>query len=238
MHLPSKAVFICLGALVLTSCLDDGGRQGIPTDPPKPTTTQAAPAPQPTQPAPTTSTTAAAPATTSANRPDPAWLAEVEAGDLAALKRRCWTIAPATVDKMYADADGITAALAAPNWAGPRKTLQPGNPCPTVTDTGVALQYTGADARHVVRRYLSRFTGKPLNPADVEGTYPVVCSASVLANNPGVLTGVTAFRDAEIASASQTLVTAPVTNAAGAVRFAEFTMQLRPDGYCIANVVL
>ncbi len=161
-----------------------------------------------------------------------------KAGDLAALKRRCWTIAPATVDKMYADADGITAALAAPNWAGPRKTLQPGNPCPTVTDTGVALQYTGADARHVVRRYLSRFTGKPLNPADVEGTYPVVCSASVLANNPGVLTGVTAFRDAEIASASQTLVTAPVTNAAGAVRFAEFTMQLRPDGYCIANVVL
>ncbi|MFE9582891.1 hypothetical protein ACFYO1_41420 [Nocardia sp. NPDC006044] len=136
-----------------------------------------------------------------------------------------------------------------------RAALDTGYACPRVATAGADIEYNEADARHTVRRYLARFVGTPLDAADKEGTYPLVCKASPatwdpagtgkaisapLADNPGKLTGATKFADQEISSerlrGDYLAVEVPVTNSAGVTKTRTFTLTSGPQGYCIGDV--
>ncbi|WP_433561660.1 hypothetical protein ACQP1O_29275 [Nocardia sp. CA-151230] len=99
--------------------------------------------------------------------------------------------------------------------------------------------YTEDDARYTVRRYLSRWIGQPLQPDDTEGRYPLVCAGSTLANNPGRLTGTTAF-DADRMTArtgdTGAAVTVPVTNSSAVTTVLTFTLRAATQGYCIVDI--
>ncbi|MFE3194200.1 hypothetical protein ACFXHA_34700 [Nocardia sp. NPDC059240] len=97
------------------------------------------------------------------------------------------------------------------------------------------------DARYTVRRYLSRWIGQPLQPDDTEGRYPLVCAGSVLANNPGKLTGTISF-DNDRMAAHRTgdggaEVTVPVTNSATVTTIISFTLRAAAQSYCIEDII-
>ncbi|WP_225730372.1 MULTISPECIES: hypothetical protein [unclassified Nocardia] len=196
------------------------------------------------------------------------WAADLQTDSITELQAKCWTIAPKNVADMYQDKPAILAALAQPGavtedglvWkyrgttvvADPN-TISWGYTCPRVYPAGTDIGYNEADARHAVRRYLSRFVGTPLDPADQEGHYPLICGAASwdptgsgkpieppLANNPGKLTGVTKFADQEIRSErlrqDYVSVQVPVTNAAGVTQTRTFTLAETAHGYCIGDV--
>ncbi|WP_433197306.1 hypothetical protein ACQP1G_00640 [Nocardia sp. CA-107356] len=192
------------------------------------------------------------------------------------LQSKCWMMAPGNVTDMSADKKAILTALAQPatatqrtvTWqnAGTtvsfdRNAIESGiknstqTVCPWMAQDGADPGPNEADARHTVRRYLSRFVGAPLDPSDKEGTYPLVCKASPanwdptgtgspasapLANNPGRLTGLTKFTDQEIRSerlrADYVAVEVPVTNSSGVTQTRTFTLTEGSDGYCIGDV--
>ncbi|WP_433660887.1 hypothetical protein ACQPW1_00960 [Nocardia sp. CA-128927] len=198
------------------------------------------------------------------------WAADLKTSTVAQLQAKCWTIAPRNVADMYADEQPILAALAQPGtatqdtitWksrtttvAVDRAALATGYACPRVASGGTDIEYNDADARHTVRRYLARFVGAPLDAADKEGTYPLVCkatpatwdptgtgktTAAPLANNPGKLTGATKFADQEISSeglrGDYIAVNVPVTNSSGTTQTRTFTLTDGPQGYCIGDV--
>ncbi|WP_245745843.1 hypothetical protein [Nocardia altamirensis] len=198
------------------------------------------------------------------------WADDLKTDSLTQLQAKCWTIAPRNVADMYADEQAILAALAQPGTADKdgitwknrtvtvaveRAALETEYACPRVATAGADIEYNDADARHTVRRYLARFVGAPLDPADKEGTYPLVCKAAPaswdpkgtgtaiaapLANNPGKLTGATKFADQEIRSerlrGDYLTVQAPVTNSSGATQTRTFTLTAGPQGYCIGDV--
>ncbi|MFE3057012.1 hypothetical protein [Nocardia sp. NPDC059239] len=99
--------------------------------------------------------------------------------------------------------------------------------------------FTEDDARYTVRRYLSRWIGQPLQPDDTEGKYPLVCAGSTLANNPGRLTGTTAF-DADRMTArtgdTGAAVTVPVTNSSAVTTVLTFTLRAATQGYCVVDI--
>ncbi|WP_280499033.1 hypothetical protein [Nocardia cyriacigeorgica] len=136
-----------------------------------------------------------------------------------------------------------------------RAAVASGYACPRVFPAGAEPGYDDADARHTVRRYLARLIGKPLDPSDQEGTHPLICTANPanwdpqgtgsplpapLANNPGRLTGTTAFADQQISSqalrAGYVAVQVPVTNSSGVTQTRTFTLREGSDGYCIGDV--
>ncbi|WP_238815659.1 hypothetical protein [Nocardia brasiliensis] len=198
------------------------------------------------------------------------WAEDLPTSTVEQLKAKCWTVAPRNVAEMYGNEQAVLAALAQPGTATPngitwrnrgttvtveRAALETGYACPRVSSGGAEIEYNDADARHTVRRYLARFVGKPLDPADKEGTYPLVCKATPaawdprgtgkpvaapLANNPGKLTGVTEFADQEISSeplrGNYLTVEAPVTNSSGVTQTRTFTVLAGAQGYCIGDV--
>ncbi|WP_067470404.1 hypothetical protein [Nocardia amamiensis] len=197
------------------------------------------------------------------------WAADLQSHTIAEMQEKCWTIAPKNVADMYGDLQSILAALAQPGtattdavvWqsrtttvAVDRAEVETGYACPRVAAAGADIAYNDADARHTVRRYLSRFIGSPLDPADKEGTYPLVCKASAtwdptatgrpipapLAGNPGMLTGTIEFADQQIRSeqlnTDYIAVPVPVTNSSGVTQTRTFTLRSGPDGYCIGDV--
>ncbi len=198
------------------------------------------------------------------------WADDLSTSTVEQLKAKCWTIAPRNVADMYGNEQAILAALAQPGTATldgitwqnrnttvtvERAALDTDYACPRVATGGAEIEYNDADARHTVRRYLARFVGKPLDPADKEGTYPLVCKAAPaawdpsgtgkpvaapLANNPGKLTGATKFADQEISSKAlrgdYLAVEVPVTNSSGATQTRTFTVLAGPQGYCIGDV--
>jgi hypothetical protein len=198
------------------------------------------------------------------------WAADLRSHTIAEMQDKCWTIAPKNVADMYADQQAVFTALAQPGtttedavvWrspattvAVPRAELESGYACPRVATEGAEIAYNDADARHTVRRYLSRFVGTPLDPADKEGDYPLICKASPatwdpkgtgrpspapLANNQGVLTGATEFADQQIRSeqvnTDYIAVLVPVTNSSGVTQTRTFTLRSGPDGYCIGDI--
>ncbi|MEU6582523.1 hypothetical protein [Nocardia sp. NPDC046763] len=99
--------------------------------------------------------------------------------------------------------------------------------------------FTEGDARYTVRRYLARWIGQPLQSDDTEGRYPLVCAGSTLANNPGRLTGTTAF-DADRMTArtgdAGAAVTVPVTNSSAVTTVLTFTLHAAAQGYCIVDI--
>ncbi|KIA60717.1 hypothetical protein FG87_35370 [Nocardia vulneris] len=198
------------------------------------------------------------------------WADDLPTSTVEQLKAKCWTIAPRNVADMYGNEQAVLAALAQPGTATPdgitwqnrsttvtveRAALDTEYACPRVATGGQEIEYNDADARHTVRRYLARFVGKPLDPADQEGTYPLVCKATPaawdpsgtgkpvaapLANNPGKLTGATKFADQEISSKAlrgdYLAVDVPVTNSSGVTQTRTFTVLAGPQGYCIGDV--
>lgn len=196
--------------------------------------------------------------------------ADLAAGDTTALQAECWMIPPLTVTDMYADSAGVLSALSGPGtladdritWSDDTYTVTveatavaSGYACPRVHPAGTEPTYDTADARHTVRRYLSRLVGEPLDPADREDAYPLVCRATPanwdpqgsgspvsapLANEPGALTGTTAFADQEISSeqigSGYIAVRVPVTDASGVTRSRVFTVTETTDGHCIGDV--
>ncbi|MGK8521428.1 hypothetical protein ACRS6B_07640 [Nocardia asteroides] len=198
------------------------------------------------------------------------WAVDLRSHTIAELQEKCWTIAPRNVAEMYQDQEAILTALAQPGtateegvvWkssattvAVDRAGIETGYACPRVATAGAEISYNDADARHTVRRYLSRFVGTPLDAADKEGDYPLICKASPatwdpkgtgrpspapLANNQGALTGATEFADQQIRSeqvnTDYIAVLVPVTNSSGVTQTRTFTLRSGPDGYCIGDV--
>ncbi|MBO0856351.1 MAG: hypothetical protein J2P18_21590, partial [Nocardia sp.] len=179
---------------------------------------------------------------------------------------------------MYAGKQAIASALAQPstdngtattwksaNGAAPPVTvvaqdsdLATGYACPRVYPAGAAIGFgtadpaQTADARHVVRRYLSRQTGHPLDASDQESTHPLLCTARTawnppgataaeppLAANPNKLSAPTAFADDSLSSnalnGSYLSVTASVT-AKGAKQERNYTLKVTDNGYCVGDV--
>lgn len=242
--------------VVLTGC--GSGEQHDGHSPARlPTATAAVSSAETTSAAPITSGASAAvgevpgnPGAAAALRP---WVRDLTGQDLETLVRKCWTIEPGNARNMYGDKDAILAAVAQPGvdgqfavlWKGPvstvsvkRSEIASGYACPRVYATGSDGAFDDADARYAVRRYLSRWIGKPVNADDIEGKYPLVCPGSVLANNPGRLTGTTGFGEMTTAPAgiSDVLVTVPVTNSSGVTQPMVFTVAVGPEGYCINDI--
>ncbi|MEO7078812.1 MAG: hypothetical protein ABIY38_07955, partial [Rhodococcus sp. (in: high G+C Gram-positive bacteria)] len=100
-----------------------------------------------------------------------------------------------------------------------------------------------------------RFTGTPVNPADLEGNYPLVCDTQAiwdpqgtgaptvppLANNPGRLTGSASYNPESVYVAARdgvyTTVYADVTDVSGVEQNRIFTLTIGSNGYCIGDVV-
>ncbi|MFC8047354.1 hypothetical protein [Nocardia sp. NPDC057353] len=284
---------LLLGGLAVALIAGCDSVSGIPGDEPEPqaeVTTSAAAEPSSGTPAPPPAPEAppvpadAPPVAEVPGAPEAApalrrWAADLNTKSIEELQASCWTLAPAHVAEMYADPAPVLAALAGPGtatdtavtWRGSAVSVRAelrdvaaGYACPRVFATGTTPEYDDADARHVVRRYLSRFVGQPLDAADTEGEHPLVCAATPatwdprgtgtplpapLANNQGALTGVTAFDGTELTSAwlgaGYITVQAPVTQATGATRTRTFTLtdgsadgsgEASAQGYCIGDV--
>ena len=207
------------------------------------------------------------------------WAADLQRLTPAELEAKCWAIAPQNVDTMYTDKAAIVAALAEPGtdsgsavtWKSPatadtaitvvaqRADIESGYACPRVypagTETGFGTYGAAhtADARHVVRRYLARLTGAPVNPADEESTHPLICAAgdawdpngtgaatqAPAAANPNQLPTPTAFADQSISStalnSTYLSISANVT-AGGTQQERTYTVQATDDGYCIGDI--
>lgn len=267
-----------LTAIVLTGC---DSVVGIPEEsPPQAAVRTTPPAALPTTPPPSTSALPPVPADAPpvgavAGLPAAApamqrWAADLRSHTIAEMQEKCWSIAPRNVAEMYEDQQAVLTALAQPGtvtedavvWKSPTTTvavqraeIATGYACPRVATAGAEIAYNDADARHTVRRYLSRFVGSPLDPADKEGDYPLICKASPatwdpkgtgrpspapLANNQGALTGATEFADQQIRSeqvnTDYIAVLVPVTNSSGVTQTRTFTLRSGTDGYCIGDV--
>ncbi|WP_152649408.1 hypothetical protein [Nocardia seriolae] len=114
-------------------------------------------------------------------------------------------------------------------------------PAAPPSQTTAQPAFTEDDARYTVRRYLSRWIGQPLRPDDTEGRYPLVCTGSILAANPGKLTGTMSF-DNDRMTARRTgdtgaEVTVPVTNSSNVTAVRTFTLRAAAQGYCIDDII-
>ncbi|MFF2394362.1 hypothetical protein [Nocardia sp. NPDC058114] len=200
------------------------------------------------------------------------WAADLQTGTVKELQDNCWTIPPATVAEMYADPQAVLAALATPGSATAdtvtwrnrtvtvtvdRESVASGYACGRVSAAGVEPGYDDADARHTVRRYLARATGKPLNAADIEADHPLTCKASPASWDPegtgnpiaapltgdsGKVGNVTSYTGEELRSeqvrGDYLAVHVPVTTSPGGTRTRTFTVVATAEGYCIGDVTI
>ncbi|MBF6213572.1 hypothetical protein IU433_13040 [Nocardia puris] len=116
------------------------------------------------------------------------WLDDVLAGDVKALAVKCWTQPPAEMESRYGDADAIRDAVTRPGvliqfgaqWRGDEVTVHL-RPAELDSECGCPDVYRDEDgvsdekARYTVVRYLSRHLDRPVNPADTESAYPLLC---------------------------------------------------------------
>ncbi|MEV6096298.1 hypothetical protein [Nocardia sp. NPDC051981] len=197
------------------------------------------------------------------------WAADLQGRGLDELAGLCWTMAPPNIQSMYAEPQAIIDALAGPGvssgqsvtWQNAEVTvtaqdrdIATGYACPHVYPTGGELSFNAADARHTVRRFLSRSMGRPLHPTDREDAYPLVCAAgrtwdpdgsgkpatAPLAANPSKPGAVRTFVDQSIKSewprGGYITVSVPVTTAAGDQTKQIYTLKSGSEGYCIGDV--
>ncbi|CAM3252398.1 hypothetical protein [Tsukamurella hominis] len=184
------------------------------------------------------------------------WLADVVAKDLGALTTKCWTQPPSVVGEMYGDAARITEAVSkpgvlgqfGPSWKSATTTVQlrpsevaSSYGCPDVYAAGASIPIE--KARYAVVRYLGRQFGKPVNAADVEADYPLLCQAGGGAPDLSEATGfdagqVGAPREVRNASTTVTSVTAQVATRSGIRKAANFTLDTGPNGYCIRALTI
>lgn len=143
-----------------------------------------------------------------------AWVGGLVSLPTADLVAKCWTIAPESAKRMYADQAPILAAVAHPGVAGQFATIwrdastqvsvrdsevRSGYACPYVQPNGAGNFLAPVDAEYVVLRYLSRVVGKPVNPDDVESKYRLQCNNFPLAASQ-LLAAVTSFDSSSIRS--------------------------------------
>ncbi|MFD3510422.1 hypothetical protein [Nocardia sp. NPDC058666] len=200
------------------------------------------------------------------------WAADLQTGTVEELQEKCWTIPPATVAEMYAAPQTVLKALTGPGTATAdavtwrnstttvtvdRESIASGYACGRVFAAGVEPAYDDADARHTVRRYLARATGKPLDAADIEADHPLTCKASPaswdpdgtgnpvappLTGNSGKVGNVTSFAGDELRSeqirGDYLAVHVPVTTSPGGTRARTFTVTTTAEGYCIGDVTI
>ncbi|MVU79761.1 hypothetical protein GPX89_21270 [Nocardia sp. ET3-3] len=197
------------------------------------------------------------------------WAADLRGRGLDELAGRCWTMAPRNVHAMYAEPQTILDALAGPGsisenavtWQNTEvivtaqdRDIATGYACPHVYPTGGEAGFNDADARHTVRRFLSRATGNPLDPADREDAYPLICAAGrtwdpdgtgkpsnvPLAVNPSKPGTVKTFVDQSIKSewprGGYITVSVPVTTGTGNQTKQIYTLKSGSEGYCIGDV--
>ncbi|MGW6729038.1 protein kinase domain-containing protein [Nocardia sp. NPDC055029] len=179
------------------------------------------------------------------------WLDDVLAGDMSALIRKCWTQSPAEIPRMYGDAEQITDAVRRPGVLGQfgpywrndvlQVSLRPSElrstyGCPIVSDPAVT-RLTDEQARYTAERYLSRVVGYPVNPADVEPDYPLLCTGAQLGS---ALSGVRRFDDKALtvrgSAGSAVIVSAPVTSVDGATTAVELTLDHAANGFCVSRI--
>jgi len=184
-----------------------------------------------------------------------AWVDGLVSLPTADLVAKCWTIAPESARRMYADQAPILAAVAHPGVAGQFATIwrdantqvsvrdseiRSGYACPYVNPNIAGNQLTPADAEYIVLRYLSRIVGKPVNPDDVESKYRLQCNNFPLAASQ-LLAAVTTFDAKSIRSngdLDKPVVTASV-NRGGSTTDIHVSLSGGIDGsdgvYCIAS---
>lgn len=179
------------------------------------------------------------------------WLDDVLAGDMSALIRKCWTQSPAEIPGMYGDVEQIVDAVRRPGVLGQfgpywendalhvslrPSELRSGYGCPIVSDRS-ATRPTEEQARYTAERYLSRVVGDPVNPADIEPDYPLLCNGA----QPGdTLSGVRRFEDKALTIRSSTgsvvTVSAPVTSADGVTSAVDLTLDHAANGFCVSRI--
>ncbi len=184
------------------------------------------------------------------------WLADVTAKDVAALTKNCWTQPPSIIGTMYGDVAKITEAVArpgvlgqfGPTWKSATTTVQlrpsevaSAYGCPDVYAAGGSVPIE--KARYVVVRYLGRHLGKPVNAADVESAYPLLCQVRSGYPDLSEATGfdasqVGAPRRVTNASTTATSVTAQVSTRSGIPKAANFTLDHGANGYCITDLTI
>lgn len=198
------------------------------------------------------------------------WAADLRGNGIGGLTTACWAMAPSNIATMYADPAPIFDALTRPAadagdttvWRNDAVTVvatdadtADGYACPHVFTAGSAIEFNDADARHTVRRYLSRMIGDPVHTDDVESAYPLVCSAADRTWDPnnsgrpgvppmaaaaGKLPGIRKFADESIKSewprSGYITVTVPVTSSTGVAKKQTFTLKSGNQGYCIGDV--
>ncbi|MFE3191623.1 hypothetical protein ACFXHA_21615 [Nocardia sp. NPDC059240] len=204
------------------------------------------------------------------------WSADLRGKGIDEVAERCWTMAPRNVRSMYADPQAIREALTGPGvtdgtivtWQNAALTvtaqdrdIATGYACPHVYPTGGEpgstapnAQFNDADARHTVRRYLSRAIGKPIDPSDREDAYPLICAAGrtwdpdgsgkavmvPLAVNPAKAGTVKTFVDDSLKSewprGGYITVSVPVTTGTGNQTKQIYTLKSGSEGYCIGDV--
>lgn len=180
------------------------------------------------------------------------WATDLRTHGLDGMTDRCWTMAPRNVQTMYADpgpildalslagtADGSTASWRNDEVAvvAEQSDIASGYACPRVFPSGTEPAFDDADARHTVRRFLSRLAGKPLDPADVESRYPLLCDGSAQDRYPAAIAG---FEDQAIKSdwprGDSITVSVPVTTLTGIQKKQTYTLKSGAGGYCIGDV--
>ena len=259
-----RTVLALAAALCLAACGTDDGRSGIPTDEPSQPTTETAgrtPAERPT--------IGAVPANDAAADAIAPWADDLVADDLAG---KCWTIPPSDTERMYTDKAGILEALSHPGidgqfavtWTGTdkvvtvkRSEIASGYACPRVYEAGEERNFSDADPAYAVQRYLSRVVGTPVNVADVESSYPLICNDAAYTWDPGqtgdpagapfanktaLLDGTQSFDAGAITSRpigrDYVAVDVPIVTDAGTAAVADFTLTIGPEGYCIGDASL
>ncbi|CAM3668508.1 hypothetical protein ACXYTP_16270 [Tsukamurella ocularis] len=180
------------------------------------------------------------------------WLADVTAKNLDALTAKCWTQPPSVIGEMYGDAARITEAVVkpgalgqfGPTWKSATTTVQL-RPSEVASSYGCPDVYAAngtiplEKARYAVVRYLGRQFGKPVDAADVEADYPLLCP--VRSGTPD-LSEATGFDAGQVGAprvvSSVTSVTAQVATRSGIRKAANFTLDKGSNGYCIRNLTI
>ena len=187
-----------------------------------------------------------------------AWATDFAAGDVDALVRKCWTIAPSRVRGMYAAVKPIEHAIAQPGIEGQfayiwrdgtttvsvkRSEISSGYACPYVSPQSDTHIYNGDDAKYRVLRFVQRIIGQPVNPADTEANYPLECSGwpqTAMSDTSRSIAATTISVDPDSLQVTggpdDWQVTVHGTSRGGDAREYLYRTSVGPEGYCISEV--
>ncbi|NLU84804.1 hypothetical protein HCA44_18700 [Rhodococcus sp. HNM0569] len=271
----SRAVVaaLAIGALAASVSACDDGTSGLPqdNDPAASASTSAADTTPPTttrEPAAERIVVGAVPGNPGATRAVQAWADDLAADPQRAVER-CWTQPPNR--SMYGQIEAIRSVVAAPGVDGQyavtwsdgttsvsakRSEIASGYACPNVHAASNTDFYGPADAEWTLHRYLSRETGRPVDPADTEDRYPLVCPGNSpwdpestgaggeppLKADPDSAPRIASFDTDEMTvtplRGDYMSIDVPATDVAGNSGVATAVLSIGPDGYCMGELTL